>query len=201
MKILYKNRAFIGLRYPYSFPGVSIRIMLLIFYFAATYFLAIGRLNWENWSVAIFFICGIMVLTINRRKAVYNENGHQLTLYNTSFDLRGTTHQLPGSKEELIFHVEQRIDYQNTSGRQQVLQFTDLWLKLPQESIQLDTASTNDSLRGEIRKDWEQFFAAIYDPELKNAIPGSAAFYYLELGTWIAMILAGIAGLYINLSS
>lgn len=200
MKILYKHGAFIGMRYSYSFLGIIFRLILLGLFFTATYFLADGHLNWVNWSIAVFFICAIQALTINKRKAVYNGKTHQLTLYNTSFDVKGKKYQLPAAKEQITLLTEQRIDYQNTSGRQQVLNFTDLWLKLPQENVNLDTASTNDSLRGEIRKDWEQFFTAIYDPESKNAIRGSVAFRYWESGTWIVMILAGIAGLYICLT-
>lgn len=198
MKILYKHKALIGLRYPYSFLGIVIKLVLLTFFFATTYFLAIGKLNVENWSIAVFFICGILALTMNNKKAVYNGKTNQLTIYRTSFDIKGTKYELPASRDQLTLLTEQRIDYQNANGRKQVLQFTDLWLKLPQENVELDTAATNDSLRGEIKNDWEPFLAAIYDPESRNEIRGTYAFHYWELAVWVVMTLAGIAGLYLN---
>lgn len=199
MNILYQRGDLIGIRYPYTFIGVVLRVILLVLFGIVCYAFANRWMSWENWVVPILFICGLLSLGISKRKAVYHRKKEQLTVYGKMFNLIGTKYDLPVSKEELELLAQQRVDYSTgTTGSAKALLYKDIFVKLPRKLVQLDSVPVHDVHTEHVPKDWERFFDAIYDPGLVKEINGKDWFRYLEISMWVLILLFAGITLYIN---
>jgi hypothetical protein len=198
MNILYKNGSSIGMRYPHSFIGVLLRLILLALFFVVTYQFTIGKVNTDNWMTCLLFIFGLLLFGVNKRMAVYDRKTHQLTLYKEFLALKGVKYHLPSSRDQLLLLTEQRTDYYTSNFKKKALLFVDIWLKLPDQSIALDTVTVNDSLQKESLTNWHLFFDAVYDPQKSEKITGGYAFYYWEVALWIVIFISGVAAFYLR---
>jgi|GEM_PF-3758424 len=198
MHIIYRHAHLVGIRYSFSWLRIFFSLILLGAFFFVTAAFACGRMNWSNWLTASAFICGILGLVMSIRKAVFNRKTRKLMVYDNWFGLTAVTYSLPAHEKDIRPYTNQRIEYAGRNHERLVL--TDLLVRLPEGVVVLDTFPVGEARKGAMRKDWDRFFAVVYDPYPGECPRSGHAFRYRTMALWILLVLSGIVACYLNFS-